>query len=205
MTSAVGPALVLKLGGSLAETGRLTGIIDIVTRATRPVVVVPGGGPFADAVRTIQPKLNVSDKLAHRLALLSMHQMGLVIASRHARFAPVKDLNDMADALVHGAIPVWLPITLQYDDDTLPADWTATSDALAARLAERMGGPAAGISLALVKSCLVAPGDTLASMTAAGIVDPVVSGIVTRAQLSCRVYGAGDEAQLAQHLASTAG
>ena len=60
--------LVVKLGGSLAETGRLQAIIDIVAHATLPVVIVPGGGPFADAVRTIQPQLQIPDALAHKLS-----------------------------------------------------------------------------------------------------------------------------------------
>ena len=199
MTGGLGPALVLKLGGSLAESQRLTGLIDIVVRATSPVVVVPGGGPFADAVRAAQPQLQLTDTLAHRCALLAMHQMGLVIATRHPSFVPAEALEDIARALVTGAIPVWLPFALQYDDPALPADWTATSDALAARLAERMGGA----SVALVKSCAVAERATLADVTAGGIVDPVFAKVVMRARLSWAVYGAGDEGRLADRLGSS--
>ena len=196
MIGSFGPALVLKLGGSLAESGRLTGLINIVVRATLPVVVVPGGGPFADAVRAAQPQLQLTDALAHRCALLAMHQMGLVIAARHPRFVLAGTLEDIARALVTGAIPVWLPYALQHDDDTLPAGWTATSDALAARLAERMGGA----SVALVKSCAVCESATLEDMTIEGIVDPVFAKVVMRARLSWAVYGAGDEGRLADRL-----
>lgn len=189
--------LVVKLGGSLAETGRLQAIIDIVAHATLPVVIVPGGGPFADAVRTIQPQLQIPDALAHKLALLSMHQMGLVIASRHARFRPCLTLDAMGEALALGAIPVWLPIALQYDDATLPADWTVTSDALAARLAERMGG---GARVALVKSCVIARGATLDQLAADGIVDRVFSLVVRRAGLDWHVFGTGDEGELVRRI-----
>jgi 5-(aminomethyl)-3-furanmethanol phosphate kinase len=199
--AAVGPALVLKLGGSLAESGRLTGIADMVVRAQAPVVVVPGGGPFADAVRRVQPQLKLTDAAAHRLALLAMHQMGLVIAARHARFATAERLDDIARLLVLGAIPVWQPYPLQSSDDTIPADWTATSDALSARLAERMGGPGAGVSVALVKSCPVPAGAGLIELTAAGIADPVFAQVVTRTRLSWTIYGAGDEGRLAKQLA----
>ena len=98
-----------------------------------------------------------------------------------------------------GAIPVWLPYALQHDDDTLPAGWTATSDALAARLAERMGGA----SVALVTSCVVTEGATLEDMTIEGIVDPVFAKVVMRARLSWAVYGAGDEGRLADRLGSS--
>ena len=44
-------ALVVKLGGSLSETGELKRWLALITRARRPLIVVPGGGAFADAVR----------------------------------------------------------------------------------------------------------------------------------------------------------
>jgi 5-(aminomethyl)-3-furanmethanol phosphate kinase len=196
MIGSVGPALVLKLGGRLAGNGRLMGVVDLVARSSVPVVVVPGGGPFADAVRAAQPQLKLTDGLAHRLALLAMHQMGLVIASRHPRLALCETLDDLAAALVRGAVPVWLPFALQHDDANVPADWTVTSDALAARLAERMGGA----SVALVKSCPIANDITLVEAKAAGIVDPVFGVVVTRARLRWTLYGAGDETRLADRL-----
>jgi 5-(aminomethyl)-3-furanmethanol phosphate kinase len=176
MISAVGPALVLKLGGSLAESRRLTGLAEIVAGCRAPVVVVPGGGPFADGVRAAQAPLG--------------------LAARHPRFVTAETLEEIARVLVAGAIPVWLPFALQHADDAVPADWTATSDALAARLAERMGCGA----VALVKSCAVPAGETLTGLTASGIVDPVFGQIVTRARLSWTLYGAGDEGALAQRL-----
>lgn len=196
MVDAVGPAIVVKLGGSLAETRRLPAVTDIVARARYPVVVVPGGGMLADGVRAAQSDLQVSDDLAHRLALLSLHQMALVIASRHARFELVETLPEIAAALLDGAVPVWMPYRLQHDDETLPADWTVTSDALSARLAERM---ACG-QVALVKSCGTPAGLSLSEVTSRGIADPAFGQIVTRARLSWELYGPGDELRLADRL-----
>lgn len=192
---------VVKLGGSLVESGRLGAILDIVALATQRVVIVPGGGPFADAVRDLQPRLRLADPLCHRLALLAMHQMGLVMAAKNARLKPCQTLDAMADAHQAGAIPVWLPITLQYTDDTLPADWTVTSDALAARLAERLGH---GASVALVKSCAVTQPTTLDRLSTQGITDRVFATVVRRANLRWHVFGLGDEAALAVYLGPTA-
>ena len=191
------PLMVLKFGGSLLESGRLKDTARLVSQATRPVVIVPGGGPFAEAVRAIQPKLGLSDAQAHALALLAMHQMALVITGLSERFVPVDYLPEMFLSRPGGPVPVWLPYALQHGDKTLPSDWSVTSDALAARLAERLEG--AG-EVALVKACTVAPGATLAELTAAGIVDPVFGAVVMRAGLSWTVYGAGDEARLAERL-----
>jgi 5-(aminomethyl)-3-furanmethanol phosphate kinase len=175
----------------------MTATLDLVLAANRPVIIVPGGGPFADSIRTLQPEMKLPVALAHRLALLAMHQMGLVIASHDARFMPCETLAEINDALEAQCIPVWLPFALQSNDDTLPADWTATSDALAARLAERLGGA----PVALIKSCKVAPDATLADLAAQGITDPVFPTIVTRANLLWAVFGAGDKAEMREWLA----
>ena len=186
------PPLVVKLGGSLAESGQLKAHIEIIARASRPLVVVPGGGPFADTVRTLQPQLGLSDATAHRLALLAMHQMALVLCALHERFVTVEYLPEMFVQRTGGPIPVWLPYALQHGDGSLPADWSVTSDALAARLAERLQGA----EVVLVKSCAVAPGATLEALAEAGIIDPVFSLVVARAGLRWQVFGPGDEERL---------
>jgi len=192
-----GRVLVLKLGGSLAECGRLADIADRVATATVPVVVVPGGGPFADAVRALQPRYAYSDVTAHQLALLAMHQMGLVVAAWSPRFQCAGTLEAIGRALDQRLVPVWLPYALQHNETSLPADWSVTSDSLAARLAERLGNA----TVALVKSCAVPPGATLDCLTRSGVVDPMFGAIVERAGLTWRVYGGDDchELQNALH------
>jgi aspartokinase-like uncharacterized kinase len=95
--------------------------------------------------------------------------------------------------LAAGRVPAWLPWKLCARDTTIPADWSVTSDGLAGRLAERLGGA----PVVLVKSCAVAPGVELHRLARAGTVDPTFVTIVERARLSWRVLGAGDEAELA--------
>ena len=188
--------LVLKLGGSLAQSGRLKSIVEIVSKAARPVVIVPGGGPFADAVRAIQPQMALSDAQAHRLALLAMHQMALVFAGMSERFVTAEYLPEMFLVRGGGPIPVWLPYALQHHDDTLPADWSVTSDALAARLAERLKGA----EVVLVKSCAVPLGATLEELTSSGVADPFFAQVVRRAGLRWQVFGAGSEGALSDLL-----
>jgi 5-(aminomethyl)-3-furanmethanol phosphate kinase len=190
------PPLVLKLGGSLISSPRMAAVLQIVCAATIPIVVVPGGGPFADAVRKVQPLLNLDDELAHRLALLSMHQMALVIASHHHRFRPTETLTDIKQTLASKQIPVWMPYALQHDDPTLPADWTVTSDAIAARLAERLGG----YEVVLFKSCEIPKFATLDSLMSVGIIDPYFKVIVTRASLPWQLYGSSTDDAFATRL-----
>lgn len=187
---------MVKLGGSLAESGRLTAALKIVAAARAPAVIVPGGGAFADAVRCAQADLKFSDAAAHRMALLAMHQTGMMLAALNRRLEPVETLAGIKRALLGGRIPVWLPLMLAERDRRVPADWSATSDGLAARLAERLGRA----PVVLVKSCRIAKGAPIAALARAGIVDPTFAAIVERARLSWRVLGAGEERQLSAFL-----
>jgi aspartokinase-like uncharacterized kinase len=184
---------VVKLGGSLAESMRLPAILELVGNARAPVVIVPGGGAFADAVRRAQADFAFSDEAAHRMALLAMHQTGLMLASLHPRLKPVETLAGLKRMLGGTQIPIWLPLRLALRDRRIPADWSATSDGLAARLAERLGRA----PVVLVKSCRVTHGAPIAALVREGVVDPTFAQIVERASLPWQVLGAGDEAELA--------
>jgi hypothetical protein len=188
--------VVVKLGGSLAETGRLKSILSLVSKAGRPVVVVPGGGPYADAVRDSQRELGFSDEAAHDMAILAMDQMGLAMISLDERLVAAETLTAIRKAGKEGRIAVWLPAKLCSGDRAIPRDWSITSDGLAARLAERLGGS----HVVLVKSCTVAPSATAAALGRAGVVDTAFAGIVARAGLSWQIVGPGEESVLAELL-----
>ncbi|WP_245930562.1 uridylate kinase [Methylobacterium radiodurans] len=85
---------VVKLGGSLlADPERLRARLRrLAVGADGPCLIVPGGGPFADAVRTAQAALGFDDRLAHRLALDAMGQMAEVFLDLEPRLALVSTL-----------------------------------------------------------------------------------------------------------------
>jgi len=185
------PPLVLKLGGSLAETSRLPAIIRMVTAARVPVVVVPGGGPFADSIRALQPTMKFDDALAHRLAMLAMQQMAELIGAQNERFTIAQSRAEISSALTSGKVPVWAPLQMIAGDASVPAGWAATSDSLAARLAELLGA-----RLVLLKSVDVEPGANLDDLANRGVVDPILPSIVARGGLSWSIFGPSDDARL---------
>ena len=189
--------IVVKVGGSLAETGRLKPILKLIANSKRPVVVVPGGGQFADKVRDLQNAIRFDDAAAHRLAMLGMHQMAEVYFTLEERLAPADSLDGIARVLATGLIPVWLPLQMCQDDREIPANWSISSDGLAARLAERMGGA----DLYLLKSIDILGEASIAELTEAGVVDPAFHGIVARARLNWRILGPSDDAAFAALLA----
>lgn len=189
--------IVVKLGGSLSDSKRLTAILKIVATAQEPCVVVPGGGSFADAVRAAHKKHRLPEPVSHRMALLAMHQTGMMLAAMNARLVPAETVAAINQAIAEGRIPVWLPSKLVEGDNTISADWRTTSDALAARLAERLRA-----AVLLVKSCHVDRSHSVARLVREGIVDPAFGDIVARSDLAWRVLGVGDEAELAQRLSA---
>jgi aspartokinase-like uncharacterized kinase len=195
VTTTSGP-LVVKLGGSLAESKRLTAVLKIIGTSRQSCVIVPGGGSFADAVRAAFKKHGLSQAVAHRMALLAMHQTGMMLAGMHARLVPVETLAQMRRVLSESRIPVWMPLKLTAADTHVSADWRTTSDGLAARLAERLGGA----TVVLVKSCRIDRSASPARLAKAGIVDAAFAEIVERAHLPWRVLGKGDEPELARLL-----
>lgn len=190
--------LVLKLGGSLLETGRMAAILALVAKRHRPVVIVPGGGSFADQVRRSQEEHGFDDATAHRLALFAMHQMANVIVSRSPHFVPAASPDEIARVLATNHVPVWLPSAMALADASIPKSWDMTSDSLAAWLAGQLG--ASGV--ALVKSCAVDEDASLASLTAAATVDPLFANYVERHELSWAVIGDGDGERLKRLLSA---
>lgn len=166
---------VVKLGGSTAGHEELQQWIDVLATVSFPLVIVPGGGPFADEVRAQQKPLAYSDEAAHDMAILAMDQFGLVIAERHARLRPCRSLEAIRATLDAGKIPVWLPSQMTWDAPDIPRSWDITSDSLAAWFCRQWGAE----RLLLVKQTnIFLQHINLAGLVRSGIVDPVLPDMV---------------------------
>ncbi len=140
---------IVKLGGSLLGSPELPRWLDTLVKISDgQVVIVPGGGMFADAVREAQQRTNVSDAVAHELALLAMDQFGLLLAGMNSKLATASSELEIAERGWQHRCIVWLPSKMVLADDGVPKSWQVTSDSLSAWLANKIGAE----QLVLVKS-----------------------------------------------------
>jgi dihydroneopterin aldolase len=161
--------LVAKLGGSLADSVLRDAWLAAFEAARNPLILVPGGGPFADDVRRAQTEEGFDDVEAHRRALVAMERYGAVFAEYSSRFVLAASRPEIDAALADGRIAVWLPTAMALAAPEIPASWDATSDTLAAWLARARGAS----DLLLVKSCDVAAPVCLRALAAARVIDPL--------------------------------
>lgn len=177
---------VVKLGGSLNRNPLLRDWLQLLaTRGGGRVVIVPGGGGFADQVREHQAHWGFDDLTGHNMAILAMMQSAMMFQSLTAGLVPATTAADIARVLSDGAVAVWSPadwIRQTADDMT---HWGATSDSLAAWLATRLDAR----SLVLVKSCEIEPGVDLAQHAANGVIDADFLRVARNAGYSIDLLG----------------
>jgi probable H4MPT-linked C1 transfer pathway protein len=135
--------LVIKVGGSLLEfpedLDRTLATISLVARDAR-VLIVPGGGPFANAVRDVDERVGLSDDAAHWMAVLGIDQYAQLLASRldHAVLVDGAEATrtgiEQRSACLSSRHRGWLRSA-----DPLPHSWEVTSDSIAAWVAGEVG------------------------------------------------------------------
>jgi aspartokinase-like uncharacterized kinase len=188
---------VVKLGGSLAGSALLTVWLDAIATGGGRLVLVPGGGPFADQVRESQRRWSFDDATAHHLALLAMEQYGLMLAGLQPRLHPAASRAEIRRVLAAGDVPVWLPTRMALGRPEIPESWDVTSDSLAAWLAAQLGAE----GLLLVKSVAVAVGSTVEDLAHRGVVDPLLAGFLRNVP-ACRCVEADRHAEFRAALAA---
>jgi aspartokinase-like uncharacterized kinase len=132
---------VVKVGGSLAENPEV--LIDLCAKLSLIakkycLVVVPGGGRFADVVRDSDEQFNLSSSVSHRMAILGMDQFGMLLAQITPNSCATYLLSDAKQLSETEAVPIFLPSRLLFKEDPLRNSWDVTSDSIAAYVAGRL-------------------------------------------------------------------
>jgi aspartokinase-like uncharacterized kinase len=138
VTESSEPPLVVKVGGGLLRDEGLEGLRRACAEAlelaaNRPVLVVPGGGPFADAVRAVDVQVGLDAQTAHALALQAMDQLGVLLRP----LLPGAEL--LAGLVVPRSLGLLQVASAFAGRPGVPESWSVTSDSLAVLAAGAIG------------------------------------------------------------------
>lgn len=136
---------VIKLGGSLLETGKISACLNHILNSDIQTVVVCGGGDFANAVRNAQQNWHFDDVAAHEMAILAMQQTAIMLQNCQPEFVR----ESVVSNLKNHVFSIWLPDINELNAAKIKPSWQITSDSLAAWLATKLDAD----KLIVVKSC----------------------------------------------------
>ncbi|MFN3621566.1 MAG: hypothetical protein ACK4TI_01620 [Nitrososphaerales archaeon] len=134
--------IVVKVGGSLEPYKvKLTKLMHTLAELAKEhnLIVVPGGGSFADKVREVALTYCVNDLTAHRMAILAMDQYGLFLSSFVRQCIYTYSLAEAKTLASKGVLCIYLPSREMLFDESLEPSWSVTSDSIAAYIAARCG------------------------------------------------------------------
>jgi aspartokinase-like uncharacterized kinase len=188
--------IVVKLGGSHALSPSLPAWLAAILDVARHdpagrVVVVPGGGPFADAVRSAQRPMGFDDAAAHDMALMAMAQYARALAALADGFVLCDDVAGIDAAAARALVPIWSPWPMLRDHPAIARSWEVTSDSLALWLATELRAAA----VVLIKSRPPPPAGAILDWARDGLVDPAFPRHAARFAGRIAIAGPDDRAQ----------
>jgi 5-(aminomethyl)-3-furanmethanol phosphate kinase len=134
-------ATIVKVGGSLAlNPEKLRALCTKLNEVSKKqgLIVVPGGGEFADVVRCLDMRFSLSSSVSHRMAILGMDQYGILLSDLIPNSVTVSKLEEIKHFLDLGRLPIFLPSNLLFKEDQLEKSWKVTSDSIAVYLADQL-------------------------------------------------------------------
>ena len=127
---------ILKLGGSWLKNQKLKDLLqNLILYNNSEIVLVVGGGIFADAVRVSQRFLKFDDKFANYLAIKATENYAESINSIFPEIKLTKNLNELKK---RNGLKIWLPEKILKNERTFIKNWNSTSDSIACWLSKKI-------------------------------------------------------------------
>jgi len=133
---------LFKIGGQILENSKnIESTISQLTQLyeeniLQKILLIPGGGSYANFIRKIDEELMLGDDLAHWMAVYSMNYNGIELNRKYPKLECIEELEKFQDAKKKFCI--FLPYTYLHKYDTLPHSWDVTSDSIALYIAYKL-------------------------------------------------------------------
>jgi hypothetical protein len=130
---------IIKLGGSLINYPKaLKSLCNTIGELSKDynLLIIPGGGIFADAVRQAADLFNLGSIISHKMAIQSMDIYGTMLSD----LIPNSTLVEIPQ-LDAKTVKILKVAQLLKDDTLLDNSWDTTSDSIACYIANRLGVP----------------------------------------------------------------
>jgi len=189
-----GPIRVVKIGGSLLD---FDGLADswnrwFASQQEMATVIIAGGGSLADLVRRWDEQYQLSEETAHWMCVKAMSLTAALVHHQLAGTQMVDEWQDLTEQL--GTADVKEPLVFSVESFLrlvepvlagcpLPHSWEATSDSIAARVAEVLSAE----ELVLCKSVDVAPEIDWTPRAAEGLIDRHFPEMASKVRSICWV------------------
>jgi dihydroneopterin aldolase len=187
---------IVKLGGSHANGPHLKDWLAAIAAEAGSIAIVPGGGPFADAVRTAQASIGYDDRAAHAMAMMAMAQFGCALTNLNPALRLAASRSAILRVLKKGKVPVWSPEPMARAA-ALPETRQLTSDSLAAWLAGALG---AGRLLLVKHGRFEGAAIDAHALVARGVVDPLFPRYLKESGAQAWLAGPTDGIRLSEGL-----
>ena len=101
------------------------------------IILIPGGGSFANFIRKIYNDLKLTDELAHWMSIISMNYNGIELGKKFPKLEVFEDFNKLKE--IGKSYCIFLPYQFLKENDKLPHSWDVTSDSITLFLAQKFG------------------------------------------------------------------
>lgn len=130
----------MKIGGSLLEYPEklkllCSNLVDLSNDFN--LVIIPGGGIFAETVRDIYTRFTITEDTAHQMAVLAMNQYGLFLKNLIGDDSQIiEKVDELNNCFKNKRIAIFQVSKIIESDNYLPKLWSVTSDSIAAYITQ---------------------------------------------------------------------
>jgi aspartokinase-like uncharacterized kinase len=133
---------IFKIGGKILENSKnIESTISQLTKLyekniLQKIILIPGGGSYANFIRKVDDEIKLGDELAHWMATYSMNYNGIELNRKYPELEIIENLKDFQDS--KNIFCIFLPYNYLRKNDNLPHNWDVTSDSIALYIAVQL-------------------------------------------------------------------